>query len=395
MNRLKPLGAALGLILLVACGAQEPAETEVKFAEGRQLLEQGAWEEAQAYFEGQIAATPEDPEVHFLAGQAAAMGANYPEAEGHFVKALELQPETSAYYDWIGRIYGAKARIGGLLDQMQAAPKIKENFEKAVELDPGNLEAKFFLGTFYVVAPAMAGGDRAKGKAIADELVSEAPLSGHRLLAQFYAAERNLAEAEKAYQEALTLAPDEPQSHSDLAALYLSQKEIEKAVEHLDKALELDADHQASLMTYGELALRSADHREKGIASVEKLIAMDRDIQSPNPGTARYTLAALYEKEERMDDALAMYQQAGEMGSPQAAKRLKEMEAEAQAPASDEATTATTEAEAPAPAEMEAGAESADEAPAEGESAASETPEEAPAAEEAVDAGTPEEAPAE
>lgn len=369
MNRLNTVGAALGLMLLVACGA-EPGEPEVKFAQGKQLLEEGAYEEAQAYFEEEIASTPEDPDAYYFAGQAAAMGANYGPAEAHFMKALELNPETADYYDWLGRIYGARARVGTPFEQMQAARQIKENFEKAVELDPDNLEAKFYLGTFYILAPPIAGGDRAKAKAFADELLTAAPLSGQRLLAQYHLAQRNPEEAEKAFQEALALAPEEAQSHSDLAAFYLSQGEIEKAGEHLDKALELDPDHQASLLVYGELASKSDDHLDKGIASLEKLIGMDMDIQSPNPGNVRYVLGMLYEKQGRQDEAVAMYEAAVERNSQSAKKRLSELQAPeepAEAADADEATT-TTEAVEPAPAaEDAASTETPEDAPAEAE----------------------------
>lgn len=355
MNRLNIVGAALGLILLLACGAQEPAEPEVKFAEGRQLIEDGAYEEALEYFEGKIASTPEEPEAHFLAGQAAAMGANFDAAEAHLNKAIELSPETAAYYDWLGRTYGGKARSRTLMEQLQMAPKIKENFAKAVELDPGNLEAKFFLGTFYVMAPPAAGGDITLGRSIAEELKAEDPVSGTRLMAQSFVSARKPAEAVPVYEEVLALAPEDPQSHSDLASVYLTLKDEQKTIEHLDKALELNPNFKAALMNYGEAATRWDAYLDKGVASMEKLLALDRDILSPNPAHARYVLGTLYEMQGNLDQAVEMYEAAAGMDHFAAGKRLSELQAE-EAPTADESassdeTTTSSEATESAPAE--------------------------------------------
>lgn len=375
MTRLNMLWASLALILVLACGAQEETVEVVEdpLAEGKQLLEEGEFEEAQAFFEGEIAAAaPEtDAELHFLAGQAAAMGANYEQGVEHLNKALELNPETAAYYDWLGRIYGAQARVGNLMDRMQLAPKVKENFEKAYELNPDNPETQFFLGTFYLVAPYRMGGDRDKGKAFAEELLDEAPLSGHRLMAQYHVSMSQPDEAEAQYKEALALAPEDPQSHTDLGSFYLSQKQYEQALEHFEKALEFDPEFQAALAGIGEVALKTMEENyDRGVEALTQLSTLEPTIQSPNLGDAHHTLATLYDRKGEEEKARAAYERAAELGNIPAYKTLEKLkEEQAAAEAADEATTPTETTEAPeagedAPEAEEGGTEASAEEPA-------------------------------
>jgi tetratricopeptide (TPR) repeat protein len=364
MNRLSLYVASVALTFVLACGAkEEPAEAPVKtLSEGERLLEEGSYEEAQDYFEAEIAAAPTDAENHFMAGQAAAMAANYDEAVAHINKAMELAPNTAAHYDWLGRIYGAQARIANLLGRIQFAPKVKENFEKAAELDPKNSEVQFFLGTFYVVAPPNMGGDREKGAAIAEKLLKSDPLSGHRLMAQIHLAKRDTAGAEAAYKEAIALSGDDPQSYADLAGVYLSTDQLDLARENFDKALELAPTNQAALLGIGQLGAKSEDRMDEGVEALEKLASLERNIQSPNMGDAYFLLGSLYEKKGRIEEAIGAYETAaaeGHMTAPKSAAALKPAEepaAEEAPAATDGMSTGSTEA---APAEDETGAEDA------------------------------------
>lgn len=375
MNRLLAGLASLALCFVVACAEKAPPPE--KFVEGRRLMDAGDYAAAQTYFEGEIAANPGDPEPVFLAGQAAAIGARYAEAEAHFNKALELKPETAAYYSWLGRLYGAQARNADLMAQVKLAPKVRDNFEKAVELGDPDPETRYFLALFYSVAPPGMGGDPAKAEAFATEMKAEHPLLAHRIQAVVHTARKQPDLAETELQAASTLAPEDPQSFSDLGSHYLSQQKLDLARENFQKSLALDPDFPSGLLGLGQVAAFSPDDTDAGIASLVRLLDLPPSILSPNLGMSANILGALYERKGQGPEALAAYEKAAGLGFGPAKKKVAELKAPApEAPA----TTGTLESAVPAEAAAApdqsavAPADPAAEAPQEGDVSADAPP---------------------
>lgn len=339
MHRIRFGWSLLALILLFSCSKTPPPE---KFAEGKQLLDAGKYAEAQAYFEGQIAAAPTDPEAYYFAGRSAAMSAEYPAAETHLLKAIELSPEVSAYHDWLGRIYGVQARYGDLGIKIRLAAKIQRAFEKAVELDPNNREAKAFLGIFYMEAPPRMGGDKAKGEAIARELLTVDPLVGHRLLANFYKTQKDPVQAEAELQEVVKLAPEDPASYSGLGDHFAGQKQFDKAMENYNKALSMDPEDRNSLYGIAQVAVNAPHLTDNGIASIRKCLDLPKTIESPSAGVSHHLLGFFYERKAMKNEAIAEYEEAVRQGYMTSQRLLEALKAPPAAPvAADAATTGT------------------------------------------------------
>ena len=102
-------------------------------------------------------------------------------------KARSLDPQNSVYHLWLGRIYGEKADRAGFLSAAGLAKKVRTSFERAVELDPKNWEARTDLAEFYLEAPAIVGGGKDKARAQADALMPINPGMGHWVLARIAA----------------------------------------------------------------------------------------------------------------------------------------------------------------------------------------------------------------
>lgn len=339
MHRIRFGWSLLALILLFACSKTPPPE---KFAEGKQLLDAGKYTEARTYFEGQIAAAPTDPEAYYFAGRSAAMSAEYPAAETHLLKAIELSPEVSAYHDWLGRIYGVQARYGDLGIKIRLAAKIQRAFEKAVELDPNNREAKAFLGIFYMEAPPRMGGDKAKGEAIARELLTVDPLVGHRLLANFYKTQKDPVQAEAELQEVLKLAPEDPSSYSGLGDHFAGQKQFDKAIENYNKALSMDPEDRNSLYGIAQVAVNAPHLTDDGIASIRKCLDLPKTIESPSAGVSHHLLGFFYERKGMKNEAIAEYEEAVRQGYMTSQRLLEALKAPPAAPAAADGATSGT-----------------------------------------------------
>jgi len=99
-------------------------------------FEAGRFEKARIFFERELAARPDEPQVHY----------------------------------WLGCALGREAQQASKLRQAVLAPRILGHFERAVELDEDYLDARKRLVDFYTRAPAFMGGGLDKARAQVAEI---------------------------------------------------------------------------------------------------------------------------------------------------------------------------------------------------------------------------------
>jgi hypothetical protein len=107
---------------------------------------------------------------------------------------IDKRPQAACSYA-LGRVYGQQAMNASVFKMPGLAAKTKEQFARAVELDPQLYEARSGLAQYYLMAPGFAGGSVAKAR----ELAAEARQPEHaRLIRILIAAhEKDWAAAEK------------------------------------------------------------------------------------------------------------------------------------------------------------------------------------------------------
>ena len=123
-----------------------------------------------------LSVSPKNAAVYALIGKAYYMDGQYKNSTGWLEKAVAEDPRNSRYYDWLGRAYGRRAEESSFLTALPYANKTRDSFEKAVALDPVNLEALDDLFEYYLQAPGIVGGgvDKAEGVAARIGRLSEA-----------------------------------------------------------------------------------------------------------------------------------------------------------------------------------------------------------------------------
>jgi tetratricopeptide (TPR) repeat protein len=97
---------------------------------------------------------------------------------------------------WLGRAYGRKALEAGMVGGVRYAGRIREHFERAAALEPQAIEIRFDLHQFYILAPSLAGGGKAKARASLAEFARLRPAEAPLLEAQLDLAEERTAEAD-------------------------------------------------------------------------------------------------------------------------------------------------------------------------------------------------------
>jgi tetratricopeptide (TPR) repeat protein len=159
------------------------------------------------------------------------------EAGEKFVKEA---PQSSEAQMWLGRAYGQKALKSSLFSQMGWAKKCKASFEKAVALDPKNVDARVDLIQYYGNAPGIAGGGMDKARAQQKALDGIDPVRGAQMNGFILFKEKKPAEAEAEYRRAVSLAPENGSAHWRLGRVLERGGRKDEAKASYKEAVRLD-----------------------------------------------------------------------------------------------------------------------------------------------------------
>ncbi len=174
------------------------------------------------------------------------------------VRARDLDPANSLYQLWLGRIYGEKASHIGFLFAVGLVKKVRTAFERAVELDPKNWEARTDLAEFYLEAPGIVGGGKEKARAQSDALMSLNPGMAHWVAARIAEKNKDPVTAERELRAAVVASHSGVRAWLDLAGFLRRAgrfEEMEQALRNLGTA---PIDHPPALLDGANMLLRTS-----------------------------------------------------------------------------------------------------------------------------------------
>ena len=161
-------------------------------------------------------------------------------------RAVREFPDNSALWLSLGEAYGAKARAASVVKRLPFARKCKAAFEKAVDLDPSNIEARSALFEYCLEAPSIAGGSVTLARSQAAEIAKRNRCRGHLAFASLASRDGDLPREESELRQALEAAagPDEAaDANCQLALLYEKLGKKAEAIDALKETLRLRPGH--------------------------------------------------------------------------------------------------------------------------------------------------------
>jgi tetratricopeptide (TPR) repeat protein len=206
----------------------------------RQLLAEGRVDDAVRVLQQQVSLHPADAESFNLLCRAYFMADEWDPALEACQRAASLAPQSSMYQLWLGRVYGEKADHSSIFSAPGLAKQARSAFERAVQLDPGNWEARADLGEFYAEAPGIVGGGKDKARAQADALMRINPAMGHWVLARVAEKDKQPDVAEREYRAEIAASHSGARAWLDLAGFLRHEKryeEMKQALRTLNSSL--------------------------------------------------------------------------------------------------------------------------------------------------------------
>src|SRR5439155_10174049 len=126
------------LFIAILCSAPRLLGGDLPLEQARKLHDHS---EFQASLQVLLHLSAKDAAVYDLIGRNYFMLGEYKRATCSFQEALAAAPGDSDRYLWLGRAFGRRAEHAGPLTAPGYASKARQNFERAVDLNPKNLEA--------------------------------------------------------------------------------------------------------------------------------------------------------------------------------------------------------------------------------------------------------------
>jgi len=206
----------------------------------RQLLAEGRVDDAVRVLQQQVSLHPADAVSFNLLCRAYFMADEWDPALEACQRAASLAPQSSMYQLWLGRVYGEKADHSSIFSAPGLAKQARTAFERAVQLDPGNWEARADLGEFYAEAPGIIGGGKDKSRAQADALMAINPAMAHWVLARIAEKDKQADVAEREYRAEIAASHSGARAWLDLAGFLRHEKryeEMKQALRTLNSSL--------------------------------------------------------------------------------------------------------------------------------------------------------------
>jgi predicted Zn-dependent protease len=195
--------------------AQTPAED---------LIEAGHWKRARAIVERRLRETPNDALAAFLMSQI-----NF--AFGHreapldlAEKAVALAPDVAKYHRQLAEALGVKAQHSNVFQQAFLARRFKKEIDAAIALDPANIQARRDLMEYYLIAPAIVGGDRKAAESVAAAIAKMDAPEGLRARARIAQWQRDYALEEELLHKTVEAAPERYKLRIALAEVFVKDR---------------------------------------------------------------------------------------------------------------------------------------------------------------------------
>jgi tetratricopeptide (TPR) repeat protein len=177
-----------------------------------------------------------DAAVFELSGRDYYMQGEYKKATEAFETSLKFDPRNSMAALWLARAYGRRAETSSPFTALGLASRAHQNFERAVQLDPHNLEAQSDLFEYYLDAPGFLGGGIDKAEASVARIAALDVPESHWAQAKLAEKRKQYGAVEEHLRQAIQLGPARIGLRLELARFQARQNRFAEAEESLARA---------------------------------------------------------------------------------------------------------------------------------------------------------------
>jgi len=274
------------------------------------LLAEGRVDDAISTLQGQLHSKPDDAQSYNLLCRAYFALGNWDAGIQNCEKAVALEPNSSQYHLWLGRIYGEKADRVSFFSAAGMAKKVRTEFETAVQLDADDVEARTDLAEFYLEAPGIVGGGKDKASAQAKVIAQQDPAKANWVMGRIAEKKKDYASAEQDYRAAIEASKGSAEAWLNLALFYRNRQRLDEMEDAIRHATSVESRHSEVLVDSAETLNRTGRNIPTAIELLKRYLASNSKVEQAPAFKAHYLLGTLLEKQGDKQAARTEYQAA-------------------------------------------------------------------------------------
>ncbi|MBK5291300.1 MAG: tetratricopeptide repeat protein [Acidobacteriia bacterium] len=214
-----------------------------------------------------------DVAVLALAAKSYYMLGDFKKASELLERAIVQEPKRSGLHHWLGKSYGRRAETSIFITAGRWASKCRQAFEKAVELDPENVEAMSDLMEYYIEAPGFLGGGMDKASAMAARIGKLDPVEMHYAQARLAEERKDFMTAEKHLRAAADLAPRQMGRILDLAKFLARQGRVQESDAVFQRAARITPEDPKLLFAMAQAYVQNRRNLAEARQLLERFLA--------------------------------------------------------------------------------------------------------------------------
>jgi tetratricopeptide (TPR) repeat protein len=260
------------------------------------MLAAGRVDDAIAALNGRLLSVPLDAESANLLCRAYFALEDWNRAEPACKKAAALAPNNGSFHFWLGRVYGEKADRANFLAATGLAGKVRGEFERAVQLNPIDVDARIDLAEYYIEAPSMLGGGEQKARAQALSIAAVNPAREHWVYGRIAEQKKDYAGAEQEYRQYVSLSHGASDAWLSLAYLLRRERRFDEMEQALVKLSQSPMPDPKVLVEAAQMLYRSDRNYPFAAELLHRYLAAG-PVEAAPAFKARYLLGLLLEKQ--------------------------------------------------------------------------------------------------
>lgn len=288
----------LSLLLATAAHAEPMSEAKSLFAQGKMNESKLLFQQAQT--ESSKAA-----EAHFYLGRIALRAGDFDAAIKQLETSVRIQPADADAHYYLGTANCQAAAQASIFRQIGLASDCKKYLLSALQLNPRQWDAREVLMQFYLQAPGIAGGGHDKAVDLAKETAALDPAHGEYLAALLAQQDKDFATARRHFEQATTLATDEPDYVYSLGLMQIAQQQYEDAWISLTRMVERFPNDPRAYYQQGRMAVLAKNKAwyQRGEQAFQHYFELPESDKSFALAWAWFRRGELYELMGRADEA--------------------------------------------------------------------------------------------
>jgi tetratricopeptide (TPR) repeat protein len=245
-----------------------------------------------------------------LLGQNAYRERKTDEAIKYFERAVEIANDSSVTHLWLARANVQAIPQANFLRQPIVARRALTQFNRAIELEPRNVDAHEDRAIYYMYAPAIGGGGMDKARAEAEVVRSLSPYRGALVRGEIEEHDKNIKVAESEYVALVASYPDSASPFNRLVGLYVAAGRYADAFRIIDARLAARHDDTWASYQLGRTAALSGERLEQGAAALRRYMRAANYQPGASEAHAHLRLGMILEKSGDVNAARTEYEAA-------------------------------------------------------------------------------------